>query len=113
MDHTVYIAGELDVWPSMEQMISMLRAGGLSVTAGRYSIRIDNCSHFVFQEYGGDLCEPSIVADAATPEEMLRDIKLVSAVLANAGIKHRFELYDENDELIGYLHHDWPLESST
>jgi hypothetical protein len=40
---------------------------------------------------------------------MIREGGLVSNALARAGIKHRFEIYDENDRLAGYLHHEWPM----
>jgi len=31
------------------------------------------------------------------------------AALADADIRHRFEIYNDNNELVGYLHHQWPL----
>ncbi|HSH96327.1 MAG TPA: hypothetical protein VK968_19425 [Roseimicrobium sp.] len=108
-DTSVHIAGELSTWPEKDGMAAILRDAGLRVYAGRYSIRIENCSHFVFAEYGGDLGKPRIDADAASLDEMLRDGKLVSDALARARIRHRFELYDAANKLIGYLHHDWPL----
>ena len=108
---SVRIAGELSTWPDKDGMAAILRDAGLRVHVGRYSIRIENCSHFVFEEYGGDLGEPRINADAASLDEMLRDGKLVSDALARAKIQHRFELYDAANELVGYLHHDWPLGS--
>jgi hypothetical protein len=91
-------------------MAAILRAGGLRVGVGRYSIRVEDCSHFVFQEYGGDLGDPAIDADADTAADMIQDGGLVSDVLSRAGIKHRFEIYDECDTLVGYLHHQWPLQ---
>ena len=39
---------------------------------------------------------------------MLREGKLVSDALARAGIKHRFEIYDDGPDMVGYLHHNWP-----
>lgn len=103
------ICGQIADWPSKGRMAEILRAAGLYVQVGRFSIRIKNCSHFVIQEYGGDLGDPAIDADAETVDEMLRDGTLVSDALAKAGLKHRFEIYDEQDNLVGYLHHDWPL----
>jgi hypothetical protein len=108
------IAGELERWPTMEHMAAILDKAGLDIVMGRYSIRVEDCSHFVFQEYGGDLGDPQIDADADTVDEMMREGRLVSNALAAAGIRHRFEIYDDDscdpDELVGYLHHDWPLE---
>ncbi len=107
-DTSHHIAGELATWPDKDRMATLLRNAGLKVHVGRYSVRVEDCSHFVFQEYGGDIGEPSIDADAGSLDEMMRDAKLVSDALGRAGIRHRFELYDEGNEMVGYLHHDWP-----
>ena len=107
---SVHIAGELSAWPDKERMAAILRDAGLRVCVGRYSVRVEDCSHFVIQEYGSDLGEPGIDADAASLDEMTRDGKLVSGALARAGIRHRFELYAAADEMVGYLHHDWPFD---
>ncbi len=107
-DASVNIAGELSTWPDKDRMATILRNAGLRVYVGRYSIRVEDCARFVFQEYGGDLGDPSIDADAGSLEEMMRDGKLVSDALARAGIRHRFELYNAANEMVGYLHHDWP-----
>ena len=90
----------------------ILRSGGLRIQAGQYSVRVEDCSHFVFQEYGGDLGDPSIDADADTVSDMIREGQLVSDVLSRAGFKHRFEIYDDCNALAGYLHYDWPLQES-
>ena len=89
-------------------MAAILQSAGLRVLVGDYSIRVEDCSHFVFQEYGGDLGAPTIDADADDPEEMIREGKLVSDALAKAGVRHRCEIYDCHDEMVGYLHYGWP-----
>ena len=89
---------------------AILRDAGLNVTVGRYSIRVNDCSDFVFVEYGGDLGEPCIDAGADSTEEMIRDAKLVSDALAQATIPHRFEIIDDQNAVTGYLHHDWPQD---
>lgn len=109
-DESCWIAGELAEWPTKEGLAEILRAAGLTVYVGRYSIRIENCYHFTFQEYGGDLGDPCIDADASSLEEMMRDGALVSNVLAQANIRHRFEIYDVDQNLLGYLHHLWPKD---
>jgi len=93
-------------------MATILRNGGLRIQVGRYSVRVEDCSHFVFQEYGGDLGDPSIDADTDTVDEMMREGRLVSDALARAGLKHRFEVYDDSDTLAGYLHYEWPSQES-
>jgi len=107
-----FISGELAEWPPKNRMADILKSAGLGVVVGRYSIRVKECSHFVFQEYGGDLEKPMIDADADSVEEMASQGKLVSDALAHAGIRHRFEIYNDNREMVGYLHHDWPLPTS-
>ena len=106
-----YVAGELESWPVKGEMASLLRGAGFRVYVGRYSIRLEDCERFIFQEYGGDLGEPQIDAEAATLEQMQADAQRVSSALAAADIRHRFELYVEGeDEMAGYMHHRWPLQ---
>jgi hypothetical protein len=105
---SAYIAGHVASWPTKDGMATILRGAGLSIYVGKYSIRVDDCSHFVFQEYGGDLGDPSIDADADSIGEMIRVGQLVSDALVRAGVKHRFEIYDDSDTLCGYLHYEWP-----
>jgi len=102
------LCGQLAEWPSKSAMAKILRNAGLRVRVGNYSIRVEDCSHCVIQEYGGDLGNPQIDADADSVEEMTKDGSLVSKALTAAGIKHSFEIYDQADVLAGYLHHDWP-----
>src|SRR5437667_12681139 len=85
------IRGQLRHWPTKERMGEILRGAGLRVTVGKYSVRIDDCSHFVFQDYGGDLGDPIIDADADSAAEMLRDSARISEALTGAGVVHRFE----------------------
>ena len=54
-DTSAFLAGQLAEWPTKEDMTTILRDAGLTVQVGIYSIRVLDCSHFVFQEYGGDL----------------------------------------------------------
>lgn len=91
-------------------MVALLERGGLNAHEGRYSIRVGQCQHFVFQQYGGDISEPVIDADAETLERMLADAALVSRALTLAHVRHRLEVYGPDDELAGYLHHEWPRE---
>ena len=107
---SVHIAGQLAEWPTKERMAAILRAAGLEVDVGAYSVRVKSGSHFVFQEYGGDLGEPRVEADAGSLARMMRDAGLVSAALGRAGIRHRLEVYSEDNAMLAYLHHEWPRE---
>ena len=104
----MYITGELQAWPTREPMATVLREANLRVKVGRYSVRVENCSHFVFEHFGGDLGNPCINADAASVADLVREASLVSAALAQAELVHRFELYDDQGAMVGYLHHQWP-----
>jgi hypothetical protein len=110
---SAYIAGELEKWPSLVRMAEILREAGLNPVVGTYSIRIKDFSHFVFQQYGGDLGDPLVDADADTVADMSRDASRVSEALGVAGIRHRFEIYDDDADnphtIAGYFHHEWPL----
>ena len=107
-DLTAHLYGELAPWPSVSRLAAILRAAGLRIYVGDYSIRVEDCSHFVFEEYGGDLGDPVIDADADSVAEMIREAGLVSAALTRANVRHRFEIHDNRPDMVGYLHHDWP-----
>ena len=96
------LAGELAAWPPMDGMAALLRSAGLAVTVGRYSIRVEGHSRFIFQQYGGDLGDPVIDAYAESVPELLSSARLVSEALARAGVVHRFEVYGDDDQLAGY-----------
>jgi hypothetical protein len=66
----------------------------------------------VFQQYGGDLGDPTVDADADTVEELMLAARMVSDALALAGVRHRFEIYNDTNELCGYLHYQWPLQEN-
>ncbi len=108
------IFGQLEKWPTKDRMAGILRDAGLRVYVGQYSVRVEDCSHFSFEEYGGDLGDPQVEADADTVAEMMREGQLVSDALARAGIRHRFEIHDDEADdpnaIAGYLHYDWPLK---
>lgn len=92
-------------------MTRLLESAGFALYVGQYSIRLQDCEHFVFQGYDGDLGNPQVGAEASTLERLLDEAGRVSAALASANIRHRFELYSERDQWVGYLHHRWPQDS--
>lgn len=105
---TSKLYGDLAPWPTKASLIAILSDAGLRVHVGRFSVRVEDCDHFVFQEYGGDLGDPTIDADADTVEQMIAEGRLVSDALGRAGVRHRFEIYDEGHNLARYLHYGWP-----
>lgn len=109
-DKFATVAGELSNWPTKERLAQLLIAAGHQIYVGRYSIRVEDCEHFSFEQFAGDLGEPCIVADAETTDQMVRDAQRVSHALAAANLRHRFEVYDGMDILAAYFHHEWPEE---
>jgi hypothetical protein len=109
-----HLSGHLEKWPTKDRLAEMLRDAGFRVAVGRYSVRIEDSSHFVFQEYVGDPGDPQLDADADSVDELTRDATRVSEALARVGIRHRFEIYDDDADdpaaIAGYLHHKWPLQ---
>jgi hypothetical protein len=102
-----YLCGELEPWPTRARLVQILIGAGIHCYEGRYSIRLANAERFIFQHYGGDICEPQIEAETATPERLYNDALRVSAALAAADIRHRFELYNGADREFAYLQHHW------
>lgn len=102
-----HLAGEISNWPPKRRMAQILTDSGLRVYIGQFSVRVENCFHFVFQHYGGDLGEPVIDADADSVERLLSDAEMVSSALTCAKVRHRFEIYGDGDNLCGYLHFRW------
>lgn len=105
------LRGELAPWPSKAKLAAVLHAAGLRIYVSRYSIRVEDYSHFSFEHYGGDHGSPILEADADSAGDMLVAAGRVSAALRLAELMHRFEIYDGHDEQIGYLHHGWPQMS--
>lgn len=104
------LSGEIDEWPDMAEMCQILEAGSLSLNVGTYAIRIKNFDHFVFREFGGDTGTPCITADSESTDELKEQSRIVSEALSKANLKHRFEVYDGEDELAAYYHHNWPKD---
>jgi hypothetical protein len=46
--------------------------------------------------------------DAEDADSLLGDARSISYVLGRMAINHRLEIYDQNQDLFGYLHYDWP-----
>jgi len=95
-------------WPTKAELIRIFRSDGYAVKEGKYSVRLKDFDHFAFQELGQDISPGIITADHESVEELISFSERVSATLAKAGIRHRFEVYSETEELAAYIHHGWP-----
>lgn len=99
------LRGEISPWPGRDALEHALSRAGLSFLAGRYSIRIDCCEHFVLQTLE---IVPTIDAQAATTDRLVDDATRVSFALRDADIRHRFEIRDGAERFVANLHHRWP-----
>ena len=106
-DTAAVLAGQCEPWPAKQALAAILQRAGLRVDVGPFSVRVKDCSHFVFQNYGGDISTPTIDADGDSAESLARDAALVSQALKAADVRHRFEVYGPDDRLAAYLHHRW------
>ena len=104
------LASKISNWPSKAKLAEMFKSEGYEVNEGKYSVRLKDFDHFVFRELGGDLGPGYITADHVSADTLLNFCKRVSQTLANGGIRHRFEVYSGQEELVAYLHHEWPRD---
>ncbi|WP_176440188.1 hypothetical protein [Boseongicola aestuarii] len=49
-----------------------------------------------------------VTAESDSAEELIVFLRRVSQTLADADVRHRFEVYSGTDKLIAYIHHEWP-----
>ena len=104
--------GECAPWPLKADLVRYLRDGGLDVLEDDYSLRIEGRSDFVIKLCCGECGDKTMIdANSDSPEVLLHETRLVSFALAAADIKHRLEVYDSNDDLLAYLHHNWSREA--
>ena len=82
-------------------------AGGL---AGSCGFQLCLQSVALRLELGGDLGPGRVTAESDSTEKLIAFSRRVSKTLADAGVRHRFEIYSGADELAAYLHHDWPKD---
>jgi hypothetical protein len=104
MSTQAHLTGELVPWPPKGRLAAILRDAGFQVAATKFAIRLDDLSHFIFQDYGGYEAEPRLDAEAENAEVLLREATRVSEALTKAGIVHRFDVF-EDDQLKHSLHH--------
>jgi hypothetical protein len=78
-------------------------------TGGKY-IRIHDGDDFTFERISGS--EYLIRGFENSIEVLLALSSRVSSRLAILKIRHRFELYADSNEMMHYLHHDWPQNTT-
>ncbi|SMX22499.1 hypothetical protein BOA8489_00596 [Boseongicola aestuarii] len=104
----IVFAGELDRWPSKSALAEMFKSDGYQVQEGRFAIRLKDFDSFAFRELEGDMGPGVVTAESDSAEELIVFLRRVSQTLADADVRHRFEVYSGTDKLIAYIHHEWP-----
>lgn len=107
-DTDATLTGTCDPWPSKAELLNAIQASGFRVVSTEFSIRVSGSGSIVFRHLVGDVCPPAIDGDASTTTELFRDAAVVSSALAAAGIRHRLEIYDDEQNCAGCFHHQWP-----
>jgi hypothetical protein len=102
------IAGQVETDLSFEEFTKTFSHSDWSTNIGRYALRLSGplgeCEFVQVQD--GYLLEDGIEA-----ADVMVATQSLSAQLSSHGLRHRFEVYDVGDELVLYVHHNWPLES--
>lgn len=104
------LAGEIDEWPTKTELAHILRSVGFNIVVGKYSIQMKEFDVFSFQELGGELCAPLIVADRSSTDALAEFSKRISDVLGRNELRHRFEIYNSAQQMVYYFHHNWPMK---
>ncbi|QWF19244.1 hypothetical protein [Lysobacter capsici] len=107
-DTRAFLVGECDPWPTRADMVHLLYLAGLDIEQGHYTIHVRDCECLSFEVYGEDLDDPEIEGSASTYERLVSDARLLSAALTGSGVRHWLQLYQEQDQPLALLHHDWP-----
>ena len=107
------MSGTLHTTLNRRAPAARLRAAGLRAEVreschyeGGHYIRVYEGSDFTLERIGGG--EYLANADADSVEPLYEAASRVSAALIDLGIRHRFELYDAQPEMVHYLHYRWP-----
>jgi hypothetical protein len=99
------VAGQVETPLSFDEFAKVFAEGEWHAKVGRYAIelsgRLGHCK-FVW-EGKSYLLEDGI--DAADETAAARSL---STILSKHGLRHRLEIYDVNDKIVLYLHHNWP-----
>jgi hypothetical protein len=105
--------GELDSGANLSRIADKVRPTGMSIqiresthyTEGRYLlVEMDNVE-FRFERISSTEC---LVSGESDRVDQLSEAAIrLSQTFAASDVRHRFEIYDGDNRLLGYLHHRW------
>ena len=110
---TAILSGMLETGARLNCLASRLARAGLSVEirdschyeGGRY-IRVNEGCHLTLERLNAR--EYLVTGDADSVDQMLPAVTRLSQTLSDLGIRHRFEVSDDQSPVFHYLHHRWP-----
>ena len=116
MEQALTLFGNLDTPLPVADVAAMLRGATIAAklresshfTGGAYiRIRENGRVHMTVERTSaGDYV---VRGDADRGEELDAVARRVSGILALIGVRHRFELYSDDERMVAYLDHAWPL----
>jgi hypothetical protein len=103
-----YAIGEIENWPSKIEMLSLLQKENLDFKEGHYSVWYsDEETNISFEEYGGDLGEPSFQAESTKSlKEFIQELEVISKVLTKNKIINSFEIYNGEEKFMCTLNEE-------
>jgi len=104
-DPTIY--GEFPDTHSPAALGNALQRQGLDVRIDSHCVRICDLGYFKLEVFDGVV---SADGDFETVEEAISEVKLVSSALTSARIRHRFTVFDDNDQEVAHFAYDYPSQ---
>lgn len=113
LTETPLLFGQVKTSFALSDLLAALKNAGLNAEiheadqdkSGQYISLQDGAAQVTFEPAKEEFL---IGGEASNVAELQALAEKVSSVLAAAQLKHRFELYADEDSLVAYFHHDWP-----
>ncbi len=112
-NETPLLFGQVKTSLGLPDLLAALQTAGLNAEthepdqdkSGQYISLQDQTAHVTFEPTKEEYL---VGGEAGGVAELQALTEKVSGVLSAAQLKHRFELYADEDSLAAYFHHDWP-----
>ncbi|MEP7340998.1 MAG: hypothetical protein ABI977_24920 [Acidobacteriota bacterium] len=113
LTETPLLFGQVKTSLGLSDLLAALKNAGLNAEihepdqdkSGQYISLQDEAAQVTFEQAKEEYL---VGGEAGGVSELQALAEKVSGVLAAAQLKHRFELYADEDSLVAYFHHDWP-----
>ena len=113
LTETPLLFGQVKTSLGLSDLLAALQNAGLNAEihepdqdkSGQYVLLQDQTAQVTFEPAKEEYL---VGGEAGGVAELQVLAEKVSGGLSAAQIKHRFELYADEDSLVAYFHHDWP-----